>query len=161
MSNELRGELNLVSQLRGEMNVVAQLQSGLLTLPLLIDGVGIETITFNDDYSLTIVLTDGTSYTSPPLIGPGVAPGGTTGQVLAKATDEDYETEWVNPTADLEPATRDTLGGIIVGEDLSITDGGVLSVDKATAVSEDNTKPITAAAVYTEIGNINAALATI
>jgi hypothetical protein len=29
--------------------------------------------------------------------GPGVAPGGTTGQVLAKASGTDYHTEWVNP----------------------------------------------------------------
>lgn len=31
----------------------------------------------------------------------------------------------------------------------------------ATSVEQDNTRPITSAAVYTEIGNINALLATI
>jgi hypothetical protein len=31
----------------------------------------------------------------------------------------------------------------------------------ATAVEADNTRPITSAAVYTEVGNINALLATI
>lgn len=61
----------------------------------------------------------------------------------------------------LRPATRSTLGGIIVGDDLLITAEGVLSVDKASAVEQDNTKPITAAAVYTEVGNINAILQTI
>ena len=61
----------------------------------------------------------------------------------------------------LRPATRTTLGGIIVGDDLLITEEGRLSVDKADAVDGDNTRPITAAAVYTEIGNINALLATI
>lgn len=61
----------------------------------------------------------------------------------------------------IAPATTSTLGGIIVGSDLLITEEGVLSVDKATSVAEDNTKPITAAAVYTEVGNINALLATI
>lgn len=61
----------------------------------------------------------------------------------------------------LRPATRDRLGGIIVGEDLDITVEGVLSVLKANAVEEDNTRPITAAAVYTEVGNINALLALI
>ena len=61
----------------------------------------------------------------------------------------------------LSPATSDTLGGIIVGDDLSITEEGRLSVLKASAVEEDNTRPITAAAVYTEIGNINALLGTI
>ena len=61
----------------------------------------------------------------------------------------------------LEPATTDKLGGIMVGDDLLITEEGRLSVDKATSVEEDNTRPITAAAVYTEVGNINALLATI
>lgn len=70
-------------------------------------------------------------------------------------------TEIVIERTDVRPATTDTLGGIIVGDDLLITSSGRLSVDKATSVSQDNTKPITAAAVYTEIGNINALLATI
>ena len=60
--------------------------------------------------------------------GPGVPPGGMTGDLLAKASDEDYVTEWITP---------------------------------ASSVEQDNTRPITAAAVYTEIGNINALLATI
>ena len=64
-------------------------------------------------------------------------------------------------TGSLPPATSSTLGGVIVGNDLLINEDGVLSVDKATSVSEDNTKPITAAAVYTEVGNINALLETI
>lgn len=34
-------------------------------------------------------------------------------------------------------------------------------ITPANAVEEDNTRPITSAAVYTEIGNINALLATI
>lgn len=61
----------------------------------------------------------------------------------------------------LPPATDHSLGGIIVGEDLQITPEGVLSVHKANEVEEDNTLPITAAAVYTEVGNINALLAAI
>lgn len=61
----------------------------------------------------------------------------------------------------LRPATRTILGGIIVGEDLQITQSGVLSVTKANAVEQDNTHPITAAAVYTEVGNIDALLQTI
>lgn len=58
----------------------------------------------------------------------------------------------------LHPATRDRLGGVIVGEDLDITEEGVLSVLKTNIVEKDNTRPITAAAVYTEVGNINALL---
>lgn len=61
----------------------------------------------------------------------------------------------------IQPATRSTLGGIIVGENLDITPEGVLSVPVASEPEEDNTRPITAAAVYTEIGNISALLATI
>ena len=62
---------------------------------------------------------------------------------------------------DLYPATKYSLGGIIVGEDLAVTTTGLLSVVKANAVEQDNTHPITAAAVFTEVGNINALLQTI
>lgn len=61
----------------------------------------------------------------------------------------------------LAPATTTTLGGIIVGSDLLITEEGVLSVDKATMVEADNTRPITSAAVYAEVGNIQVLLETI
>lgn len=61
----------------------------------------------------------------------------------------------------IPPATTSTIGGVIVGEDLLVTEEGVLSIDKATDISGDNTRPITAAAVYTEVGNINALLHTI
>lgn len=47
-----------------------------------------------------------------------------------------------------------------IGSGLRLDDN-VLSVDTATDVEEDNTRPITSAAVYAEIGNINAILATI
>ena len=36
-----------------------------------------------------------------------------------------------------------------------------LSVDTAEIVEKDNTKPVTSAAVFAEVGNINALLATI
>lgn len=61
----------------------------------------------------------------------------------------------------LRPATTERLGSIIVGEDLQITSTGVLSVIKANRAEQDNTHPITAAAVFTEIGNIDALLQTI
>lgn len=61
----------------------------------------------------------------------------------------------------IEPATESTLGGVIVGRDLNITEQGVLSVTKANSVEEDNTHPITAAAVFVEVGNINVLLETI
>lgn len=40
-------------------------------------------------------------------------------------------------------------------------ENGILSVNRAEAVEEDNTLPITSAAVYAEVGNINALLETI
>lgn len=43
----------------------------------------------------------------------------------------------------------------------STVNGDAEWVPPANSAEEDNTRPITAAAVYTEIGNINALLATI
>ena len=54
--------------------------------------------------------------------------GGNAGDLLAKRSSTDYDTEWITP---------------------------------ASSVEKDNTSQITAASVYTEIGNINALLATI
>ena len=47
------------------------------------------------------------------------------------------------------------------GNGLKIAEDGTLSVDTADKAERDNTKPITSAGVYLEIGNINALLATI
>lgn len=53
-------------------------------------------------------------------------------------------------------------GGYTIGDGLKLDAAtNTLSVDTADAVEEDNTKPVTSAAVYTEVGNINALLATI
>ena len=57
----------------------------------------------------------------------------------------------------------DTLPGKpfdTIGAGLKVVDRA-LEVDTTNAVEQDNTKPITAAAVYAEVGNINALLATI
>lgn len=52
--------------------------------------------------------------------------------------------------------------GYTIGDGLKLdADTNTLSVDTAAAVEKDNTKPVTSAAVYTEVGNINALLATI
>lgn len=59
---------------------------------------------------------------------------------------------------DIPIATTERLGGIIVGDHLTVTENGRLSVTVSEDVEDDNTHPITAAAVYTEIGNINALL---
>lgn len=60
------------------------------------------------------------------------------------------------------PIASETVAGLVrVGENLKINADGVLSVDTATAVEEDNTRPVTSAAVHTELGNIEALLANI
>ena len=48
-----------------------------------------------------------------------------------------------------------------IGNGLRITGGDTLEVDAATSVEEDNTLPITSAAVYTTVGNIEILLGTI
>lgn len=57
----------------------------------------------------------------------------------------------------LPVASADVLGGVKVGDNLKIKDG-VLSVDTAAKVEQDNTKPVTSGAVHTEIGNIEVLL---
>lgn len=55
-----------------------------------------------------------------------------------------------------------TGGGYVIGDGLKLdATTNTLSVDTAEVVEQDNTKPVTSAAVYTEVGNINALLATI
>lgn len=66
----------------------------------------------------------------------------------------------VKPIA-VSPATKDKLGVVIVGDNLKVDDEGRILVDVANKAEQDNTKPITSAAVYTEIGNIDALLQTI
>ncbi len=58
-------------------------------------------------------------------------------------------------------ASAETAGAIKVGENLKISPEGILSVDTASQVEKDNTKPITSGAVHTEIGNIEILLENI
>lgn len=69
--------------------------------------------------------------------------------------------ERLNNLDGIAPATSDKLGAVKIGDNLKITEDGVLSVDTAEAVEQDNTKPVTSAAVYTEIGNIEVLLAAL
>lgn len=67
---------------------------------------------------------------------------------------------WVNPKG--SASGGGTGGGYNIGSGLKLdAKTNTLSVDTAEAVEKDNTKPVTSAAVYTEVGNINALLATI
>lgn len=53
-------------------------------------------------------------------------------------------------------------GGYTIGDGLKLdAETNTLSVDTAESVEKDNTKPVTSAAVFAEVGNINALLATI
>lgn len=58
-------------------------------------------------------------------------------------------------------ATHDTIGGIKIGNNLRISDDGVLSVETTDAAEQDNTLPITSAAVAETVGNIEILLKTI
>ena len=107
----------------------------------IMDGVGIAGIEKTASAGLTdvytIALTDGSSYEFTVTNGSG------------------------GSGADV-PIASETVAGIVrVGENLRISADGTLSVDTAAAVEQDNTRPVTAAAVYTEVGNINALLETI
>lgn len=84
----------------------------------------------------------------PP--GKGIPPGGAPGQALVKKSGQDYDTEWGAPPR-----------GIEIGDGLRFDESGKLAVDTAKAVEQDNTKPVTSAAVYTEIGNIEVLLAAL
>ena len=56
-----------------------------------------------------------------------------------------------------------SAGGAVpykIGDGLKVVEG-TLMVDTANVVEEDNTKPVTSAAVYVEIGNIEALLASL
>lgn len=66
---------------------------------------------------------------------------------------------WVNPKGS---SSGGSGGGYNIGSGLKLDAAtNTISVDTAEIVEKDNTKPVTSAAVYTEVGNINALLATI
>lgn len=88
-----------------------------------------------------------------------IPPGGTMGQVLKKLSDADYDTTWSDESGG---GGGGLPSGGQVGDILTKTSAlGAGWVTPASSAEQDNTRPITSAAVYTEIGNINALLATI
>lgn len=56
--------------------------------------------------------------------------------------------------------TQPGAGGYEIGDGLKVVEGK-LKVDTADAVQKDNTRPVTSAAVFTEVGNIEVLLANI
>ena len=55
-------------------------------------------------------------------------------------------------------ATKTEAGVVVVGNNLSINEQGQISVETTNNAEEDNTKPMTSAGVYTQLGNINVLL---
>ena len=70
--------------------------------------------------------------------GPGVAPGGTTGQILAKASDEDYDTEWIDaPDMDAGGVTYDPTEAYddgTVGKELTTINSALSSLSSVTEI---------------------------
>lgn len=68
--------------------------------------------------------------------GPGVAAGGTTGQVLTKATDDDFDTQWADADGPPTYTVGDhALGGVVFWVDAGGTRGLVAaSADNSTGV---------------------------
>lgn len=62
---------------------------------------------------------------------------------------------------DLDLGSAVFPSGGLLGDLLGMTERGIGWITPANAVEQDNTRPITAAAVYTEVGNIQALLAII
>ena len=88
-----------------------------------------------------------------------IPPGGTMGQVLKKLSDANYDTAWADESGG---GGGGLPSGGQVGDILTKTSAlGAGWVTPASSAEQDNTRPITSAAVYTEIGNINALLTTI
>ena len=76
------------------------------------------------------------------------------------AYDLDVDTKVENITINYDPLPEGgSPGDLLVKK--SGEDYDAWWVPPATSVEQDNTRPITSGAVYTEIGNINALLATI
>lgn len=87
------------------------------------------------------------------VVNEAVPPAGNPGQVLTKT---DQGNIWTYPSG------GGGGGGYTIGAGLRLDPGSnILSVDTADAVEQDNTRPVTSAAVFTTVGNIDALLATI
>lgn len=94
-------------------------------------------------------------YQHPPV------PGGN-GYWLVWDLDKNEYVESQLPVSEgMDFASPDRAGIIKVGENLAISDDGVLSVITTDTAQQDNTKPITSAGVYTLAGNIEVLLAAL
>lgn len=70
--------------------------------------------------------------------GPGVAEGGTTGQLLAKSSDEDYDTEWIDqPEMDAGHVSYDSTEAYddgTVGKELTTINSALTSLSSVTEI---------------------------
>lgn len=81
---------------------------------------------------------------------------------LTAAVPEDGQPGQVLTCTEAGNAWADPRGGYQIGAGLTLDpDTNTLRVDTAEAVEQDNTRPVTSAAVYTTVGNIDALLATL
>ena len=74
-------------------------------------------------------------------------------ELIGNQKSEDLGLQSKNKYASVEEP-----GTIKVGNNLTIDDQGFLSVDTTNNAEEDNTKPMTSAGVYIQLGNINSLL---
>lgn len=87
---------------------------------------------------------------------------GSNGYWLVWDPDKDEYVESQLPVSDgMDFASPDRAGIIKVGENLAISEDGVLSVITTDTAQKDNTKPMTSAGVYTLAGNIEVLLAAL
>lgn len=82
-----------------------------------------------------------------------------TGLLLGRMDGEGGE--GIGGGGDVPLMSKDVAGIAKLGDNLTIDGEGRLSVDTTDEVGEDNTKPITSAAVHTTVGNIETLLETI
>lgn len=80
--------------------------------------------------------------------------------VVFQPTDNEFTIEFDTSSSSGSGLPKGGLPGDILTK-RSLANGDSEWVTPANSAEEDNTRPITAAAVYVEIGNINALLATI
>ena len=81
-------------------------------------------------------------------------------QVLEAGTSAKEAAERAEEAAKKAESTV-PAGSLSIGDGLKWAADGKLTVDTADKVEQDNTKPVTSAAVHTEIGNIEALLAAL
>ena len=67
----------------------------------------------------------------------------------------------LNGLSGAQPATEKQLGLVRIGDNLSVDKNGVISITTTDEAENDNTKPITSAGVYTQLGNIAVLLAAL